>query len=416
MIGKKLIMKTKLILAFVAITSMANAQWINSLSVQLEGGVNYDTYNPSKDNNIIDVPITDMRSYLSEMDGMNPTANIGVNYAFNSLFSWTAGFGYGAISGSNVSDYYTANLMVYDFGVRFHSSNLNPETAGSKWRFTPQAKLIYADFTSELYFKSDGSLQRITDDASLGSAFGAELSYNLDENWSIHATGLYNTVFNDGLDGWDYGSGTDNFVRASFGVRYRFTAKKDDEVVLNKADLNYFSPEVLSHAPAFKEMAKGDKEAMTETVTALKEEVKTAVEAERKLAEENNAKVEEALTMLREADNALFEASHKTAVFFNSESARLTLETKQELFRFAQSIQSDDWDGNYKVIVRGFSDKYGAADYNQDLRDKRAEAVANFIQEALGIDASVEIATDEHEKIDEHRLDRRVELSVEVAE
>lgn len=409
-------MKTRIIIVFIALSTAANAQWINSLSLQVEGGVNYDTYNPAKDNNIIDVPVTDMRSFFSEIDGINPNVNFSINYAFNSLFSWTGGFGFGSISGSNTSEYYNASLAVYDFGVMFHSSNLNSSASISRWRFTPQAKIIYADFNSSLYFMSDGTLQNTVDDGAFGTALGAELAYNLNDNWTILTNSLYNTVYNDGLDGWDYGSGSDHFVRANLGIRYRFTSRQNDDIVLNKSDLNFFTAEVMSNSSAFKEMSKGDEEALAQTVAALKEEVKTAIEAERKLTEENNAKVEEALTMLREADNALFEASHKTAVFFKSESAQLTLETKQELFRFAQAIQSDDWDGRYKVIVRGFTDKYGAADYNQDLRDRRAAAVATFIQEALGVNVSVVIATDEHEKIEEHRLDRRVELSVEVAE
>ena len=409
-------MKTRLAIALIAFSTALNAQWINSLSIQAEGGLQYDTYNPGKDRNIIDVPVKDMQSWNSEIDGLNPNGALYVNYTLTPLFSWTVGGFAGTISGSNTSDYYQASLKGLDMGVRFHSSNLNPATFDSKWKFTPMAMISFNQYTSELFFLSDNSLQNIEDNNAWGSAFGAELAYNLNNNWTLYGSGQYRTVYSDGLDGWDYGSGSDSYVRATVGVKYRFTVKRDEEIVLNKSDFNFYGPEVMSMAPAMSEIAKDNSEEMKTIVSELKSEVEKQVAASTEKSEKDLARIEEALTMLRASDNALFEASHKTAVFFASESSKLSLDTKQELFRFVQTLKADDWDGQFKVVIRAYTDMYGNADYNQDLRDKRAASVKTFVEEELGMAVPVVIFTPEHDKLDEHRLDRRVELSVEVTE
>lgn len=410
-------MRTAILGALLLSGVAASAQWAqNAWSVQIDGGLLYDVYSPGKDQNIVDIPVEDMRSFYSEKDQFNSNINLQLTYASSPLWGWTAGYGYGLMSGSNETDFYTARMHNFDAGVKFFSSNMNPAMDGAKWSLTPMVMLSYTDFVSELHFISDNSLQNIEDDAAFGHVLGAELAYSANSNWTFYGVFQHRTIYNDGIDGWDYGAGSDQYLRMNLGVKYRFTKKTDDAEELNVSDRNMWSTAALAAVPSIGETFTDNTDELAQASEELKKEVAKAVEEQAKAAEKQSEEFEKAMAELRQKDNELFEKVNQTSIFFDSESARLKPEMRQELFIFNNNLEGSSWEGTYEIIITAFTDKYGDAEYNANLRDKRADAVSKYLQEELGATVAIRRFTAAHDQLNDHILDRRVELSVKVLE
>lgn len=388
--------------------------WINSWSVQIDGGILYDVYSPAKDQNIIDIPVEDMRSFYSEMDQFNPNINLQVTYAASPIWGWTAGYAVGNITGSNENDFYKASIGSFDAGIKFFSGNLNPQMNASKWSLTPTLLLSHSSFDSELYFKSDNSLQNTETGSAFGHVFGADLGYRVNKNWSFYSSFQHRTVYNDGFDGWDYGSGSDNYVRMNVGVCYLFTDKGTDDV--NRSSQNLWSSQTLELIPSINKSFSGNSEELEVAAEKLREEVVASVAQQRIMADSLEMVFEDSLEVLRQKDNRLFEIANRTTVFFDSESAYLKPEMRQELFRFAEQLQTSSWTGTYKIIVTAFTDFYGDESYNASLRAKRAGSVQKYLMDELGVNVTVELETAPHEQLKDHVIDRRVQISVKVLE
>lgn len=411
----KRIMKSFALGMLLMTATTAFGQWSpNAWSVQVDGGLLYDIYSPGKDQNIVDIPVKDMRSFYSDLDQFNPNINLHVTYASSPLWGITAGYGFGTLTGSNETDHYKAQLHSFDAGIKFFSTNLNPAMDGSKWALTPQALLSYTNYTSELSFLSDGTLQNVENTGAFGHVLGAELSYNANENWSFYGLFQHRTVYSDGLDGWDYGSGSDAYLKMNLGVKYRFTSKNED--ALNTSDRNLWSSATLAAIPSIGETLVGQSDDLEKSTAALKKEVAAQVAAQAEAAEVMSKELEQKMAELRKKDNELFEKVNQSAIFFASESARLTPEMRQELFKFQKNLEGSSWEGSYEVIITAFTDRYGDASYNANLREKRADAVVKYLQEELGLTVAVRRLTAAHDQLNDHILDRRVEVSVKVVE
>lgn len=67
----------------------------------------------------------------------------------------------------------------------------------------------------------------------------------------------------------------------------------------------------------------------------------------------------------------------ETAVQFGFDKAELTRKDKQTLDDFAANLQGQR---HYIIQVEGYTDSTGPADYNYQLSQRRADAVANYLQ------------------------------------
>lgn len=109
------------------------------------------------------------------------------------------------------------------------------------------------------------------------------------------------------------------------------------------------------------------------------------------------------------SDNVLFSLNGKT----------LTDEAKAQLDSFAGSLSSMN---NYVVEVQGFTDKTGAATYNEELSQDRATAVARYLANQHKVPLrSINllgsgIAQGEQKTRDERAQSRRVEVRIFVPE
>ena len=391
-------------------TSALSAQVLDRLSIQLEGGNHFDLYTPWKDANLVDVPIMDFASFNSDKDVFAWNVSLGATYATTPLWGVYANYTLGTLSGSNVNQYYISEMSDAALGLKFFASNMNPTAAESPWRVTPFVGAMNTSYKTHLLFLQDNTVQNYLDESAWGVQYGFEFSYRFSQNWSMYYKAQMNNVFSDGLDGWDYGDGSDMYVRNNIGVTYKFVSKKN-ETENNLSETNIWSESQIAQAPAIQTALDNSQEGLDEAVQELKKEVAKSSEAQAAAAEEMEKLREEAIAELHEKDRLLFEAAHDATVFFEVDKAVLTDDAKKELFRFVQGLENSGWEGAYVVVITGCADESGPEGRNAELRAERAQAVTEYLK-SLGLDVEVEVTTAPHSHLDDKVLDRRVELSV----
>ena len=73
-----------------------------------------------------------------------------------------------------------------------------------------------------------------------------------------------------------------------------------------------------------------------------------------------------------------------TTVLFGFDKADLTRKQRQTLDQFAQQIQGQK---HYIIQVEGYTDSTGAADYNYQLSQRRADAVIQYLAQKYNVPA-----------------------------
>jgi outer membrane protein OmpA-like peptidoglycan-associated protein len=133
-------------------------------------------------------------------------------------------------------------------------------------------------------------------------------------------------------------------------------------------------------------------------------------------ADQANQGVNDVNTRVGNLDN--YETKYNATVYFRSGSAVLTDQAKKDLDDIAQKAKSEK---GYVVEVAGFADTTGPATLNQELSQKRANAVIQYLEEQgdiplnrvltpAGLGTSHEVA--DNKTRDGRKLNRRVEVKV----
>lgn len=87
-----------------------------------------------------------------------------------------------------------------------------------------------------------------------------------------------------------------------------------------------------------------------------------------------------ALRSFRRPENETQPATAALAVrvYFERNSAALTVETKAELSNYGKSLASDEFK-DARWVIEGHTDASGSADYNKALSEQRATSVYNYL-------------------------------------
>lgn len=379
----------------------AQGQIANRFQLSIGGGGHYDLYTPSNDANMGNVPIEDARSYNSSYDEINWMGQGRLTFMLSPTWGLYGEYTKGTLSGSSNETYYRNRLNEAALGVRFYPGNENRNHIGSHWNLVPMVGITHTWFDSELFFKGDNSLQNYLHTEAWGLQGGLELSYAFNSHWSMYLSAQYLSVFHDGFDGWDYGSGSDAYLRGGLGITYRFTSAEKP----NLADCNVFdNAKALEDTLA--RLTKSVQADMASIQTKLTEveEAQAAIETTQEEMAEDVETLQAQVSELNEKAT-----QYHTAVFFNTESSRLSQEMKLDLYKFILSINANTGLKKYKLVVMGYTDKTGSARYNARLRQKRANEVKRFLADN-GMKCEIEITEIVVEHSSTLMFDRRVEV------
>jgi outer membrane protein OmpA-like peptidoglycan-associated protein len=122
-----------------------------------------------------------------------------------------------------------------------------------------------------------------------------------------------------------------------------------------------------------------------------------------------------AVEALEKESKAEFERSNVTTVFFALNSSQLTTDGMQELYRWKVGADRSATSYDFNIAVYASADKSGSDATNAKLRERRANAVKNFLVNSLGVSAAkVQIVTTQPAYTGANNLDRRVVVGVVV--
>jgi outer membrane protein OmpA-like peptidoglycan-associated protein len=122
-----------------------------------------------------------------------------------------------------------------------------------------------------------------------------------------------------------------------------------------------------------------------------------------------------AVEALEKESKAEFERSNVTTVFFALNSSQLTTDGMQELYRWKVGADRSATSYDFNIAVYASADKSGSDATNAKLRERRANAVKNFLVNSLGVSAAkVQIVTTQPAYTGTNNLDRRVVVGVVV--
>ena len=205
------------------------------LTLQVSIGNNFDLYQPLNDANLVLIPIRDFRSFYSDYDVFAWNLEGQMSVALNPVWSLYAGASMGTMSGSNNTDYYRADMLSGDIGLKFNIANMRINRKRSRLTLVPLAGLSYNYFNSELFYLSDVTPQHSESGFAQGLNVGAELDFSLTKNIAVYGSMVRRGFQHDGLDGWDYGGNGDNYLRTNVGVKIKLTKTLESE---HASDIN----------------------------------------------------------------------------------------------------------------------------------------------------------------------------------
>ena len=123
----------------------------------------------------------------------------------------------------------------------------------------------------------------------------------------------------------------------------------------------------------------------------------------------------EAVEALEKESKAEFERSNVTTVYFALNSSQLTNDGMQELYRWKVGADRSATSYDFNIVVYASADKTGSETANAKLRERRANAVKNFMSNSLGVPAAkIQIVTAQPAYTGTNNLDRRVVVGVVV--
>jgi len=351
---------------------------------------------------------TPIEQDLQGLTGDNTQFDIGVDAyiekQFTPLFGMQLGYRGGEMTGSNGTEYYENSFNELSLRGVLIWSNLARNRDQARFNFYTNMGLSYGSYDAQRFLEIGGVENReaIEGQSYWGSYLGLGTQYLINSNWRVELELAYNTVYDDGFDGFNAATGSDAFLSTGIGIAYTFGKKEKPAMHAS----NYFAEPYQENRESraaerlAREMRKQDStlaqeaEATRQEVQRLRGEVQSAQQVTDKRLAGLEAEDGKPVTI----DNVVY-------IFFDLESASLSAEAKKAILQaYYQKEQP--------LRVVGYADQTGTAEYNARLKQARAEAVKDFMVNVLGYDVSkITVATGETQDADGNLfLSRRVEI------
>lgn len=200
----------KIFLAVLLMPTIVFSQSKGDYFVQYNYGQVFDRYNTDG----INPYSPDMQSEFEGRDDIK----MGTKYSFGYYIfdRITLGVNYmdAKISGANAIEYYNCKFNETNVFANYEIKESNGIT------FFGTISYGYVEFASKRHFMFDDAVIPLNTDngTSQKFAYGGGVSYKLSMDLEISLSAT-NAILHDGFDGWDFGSGTDQYLYKSVGVR-----------------------------------------------------------------------------------------------------------------------------------------------------------------------------------------------------
>jgi len=320
------------------------------------------------------------------LNGENTSFDLGLDLyiekQFTPFMGLQAGWRTGGLTGSTSTEYYSNSMSEFRLGMNLIWSNLDPNHVHSKWNFYNSLGASFGSFSAERFLVFDGSENGGADGNYWAINLGGGIMYELAASWRIELNLDYNVVRNDGFDGFNYATGWDPYLGAGIGLAYTFGSKEKPAMYAG----NYFEAPYSDLANAKARLSElegrvGNLEAdQGRTKNNLEQGLAEAVKRDQALSDAGDVMKARLTTLETKPD--LMSQPAKAIVFFEFDSAVLSQEAKKALLKALAGETSP-------VVLTAYADAIGSQDYNEKLKNQRAEAVKAFLIEDLNYSESL---------------------------
>lgn len=296
-----------------------------------------------------------------------------VEYMFNPLVGLQLSHRRASITGASDVEYYSGSFNLTGLDGIFIWNNLNPGMVNRRWNVYTKLGLGYGAYDSEQFLLADDAPDQANEDNFWGGRVGMGLQYELNNSWRIDLEVLYNVAYDDGFDGFNEAAGSDTYLTSALGVAYTFGSKEKKPTYT----VDYFGADYLN--------VQGQTQDSTPMVNQSKiEDLSNNLSEQKEELEEKESKIsslnDELKALKEEAAKSKASLANVEEVYFAFDSDRLSAEAKKSLSRIAQRKPS-------RMVLTAYADKVGSDEYNNDLKQRRAEAVKAFLMQ-LGMDSA----------------------------
>jgi len=212
-----------------------------------------------------------------------------------------------------------------------------------------------------IYFSPDNAPEPELNNKFLQYQFnlGAGVEWKFNENWSLKGEGIYHTASTNKLDGQDdpgrgkglFGGNSDTYITFNLGFVFYFSKGESSNICNLYEGITFGAPEYI--------------------VKEIRDTIRIYVPQEivKEVIVEKPVAVNETRWIL-------------AGVNFESNSAKLRIESFPILIH---AIQFFNENSNAKVEIQGHTDNVGSENHNQELSERRAITIRDFLV-AKGID------------------------------
>jgi outer membrane protein OmpA-like peptidoglycan-associated protein len=417
-----------------------NPNRLNRFSLGLKVSHLYDLKYSAFDLLSTGASANDLQGLNGPKTAFDMAAGIDVNYFFSPLFSMDFGYEQGKITGANKTEYYESSVGFYSLGANI---SLKRSLRAKDYKFVPflRASISSAQYESERKLISDDfPIGPKLSGSALMYGFGLGARYYINKNWSVYIMSEYNTITTDAWDGYDYGSGRDQMLRSSVGIKYAFgrnkhvdqtlawqdnrvdhlQARLDEQVNQAVKNINDSVNQTLAsylNRPGSKDSDEDgivDKFDKCPDVPGLFSNNGCPPVDEMKKLEEKIKSVEAAMAKANDEPSVKTKAESNTnssvsvvpspsssntgggklsedekyrlknellvemyPIRFPYNSYQINAESYQHLNTVAVVLRNNP---AYKIKLTGYTDGTGSAEYNKKLGKQRADAVATYLE------------------------------------
>lgn len=375
-------------------------------SVGLFGQQLYDVKFNSRDNLNNGFSGEDMYGMNGDKTHLDLGIGARVKYSASPILSLDLSGTIGSMTGANQVEYYKSEVSFYSLGA-----DVSLLWGGNKsnYRWIPYARfaLGVGSYTSTRYFISDDVPFSTTKGNSLATDLGLGVQYYINNRWSLFLQSVYTVVATDAWDGYNYGTGTDQMIRTSFGLSYTFGRGKN----LDRKSAFYNEKiDILNSNMANLE------EAISNVNSDLQ---KTKQSVERNDVEIQKIKIVQdsmSAAILAEVERKYFQAQGEKeaklnlkSVYFDFNSSSLDQESILVLDLLVLANQYND---TIKFQIQGFSDEIGDEESNRKIRFNRVAAVSGYLKSKGIPESSIVIIPWNGIYTGVAKFDRRVEIKL----
>ena len=406
----------------------------------------------------------------SDPSGMNGSktkfdmaAGLEAVYYFSPLFSMDLAYEKGKMTGANKTEYYESNVSFITLGANI---DLKRSLRTKEYNWVPylRASLAHSSFDAERRFISDDAVIDKENGNALQLGLGLGVKYHINNKWCLNLMSEFVTINSDAWDGYDYGTGKDQMIKTSVGIRYTFTKGKhvdrtlawqdnrvdrmqgrideqvntairsindsvdqkfkklmnqpgskdsDDDGIVDKFDKcpdvaglfsNNGCPPVEEVAAVKEKEASVDKKVEQASVAAVAVPIGSGSSG-KGMSDESKYRLKNEILV------------EMNPIRFSYNSYQLNAKAYEQLNTIAVIMRNNP---SYKVALTGYTDDDGSAEYNKKLAESRATAVSEYLQSrginkdrvkimAMGKDSPLDDNTSKIGKANNRRVECKLE-------